>query len=265
MDILHFTTCQAPIAENFVQAVVEYVAQRLNISVQFVSDLPWPERMAQFDAGFIQVCWLCGVPYIWRADQPESQLELLAAPVPTAPRYQNRPVYFSEVVVRRDSAFSTWADLRGSHWAINERTSHSGYYVTRYHLALLAASEGFFGQVTESGAHQASLELILDGQIDASAIDSTVLDLWREQQPHLARHLRVIATLGPSPIPPWVINKNVAPEVRTALREALTHMHTQLRGQATLAQGQVARFVVVEDQNYDLIRHMVKVGERVTL
>ncbi len=265
MTVMRFTSCQAPIAEYFMQAVTDYVGQRLGLDTRLVNDINWPERARQFDTGQIDVCWLCGVPYVWRADQPAPTMELLAAPVMAAPRYQDCPIYFSDVVVRHDSAYQSLADLRGATWAINERASQSGYFITRYHLALLGERTGFFGRVIESGAHQASLELILNSQIDASAIDSTVLELLVERDPALRQQLRTVAVFGPSPIPPWVINTSVPPELRAALRDTLIQMHTDPTGQAILHSGQTARFAAVQDHDYDLIRQMLRLGQTVTL
>ena len=42
----------------------------------------------------------------------------------------------------------------------------------------------FFGRVIESGSHETSLQMILDGAIDGSAIDSTVLELETRAPPY---------------------------------------------------------------------------------
>ncbi len=265
MDTIHLTTCQAPVAEPFVQGVAAYVSNKLQLDLRFVADISWPERLHSFDAGAIQICWLCGVPYVWRADRPDTDIELLVAPVPAGPRYQNRPIYFSDVVVRADSPFHTLADLQGQRWAINERNSHSGYHVTRYHLARLNLQANFFGEVIESGAHQTSVQMILAGEVDGTAIDSTVLELLLERDPALRSQLRVIEVFGPSPVPPWVIKKSVTPELRATLREILTTMHHDSQGAAVLAAGQVGRFASVQDHDYDPIRHMLEVGQGVIL
>lgn len=265
IDIIHLTTCQAPIAEPFAQEVVAYIAGKLQLNLHFVADISWPERLRAFDAGEIQVCWLCGVPYVWRADEPQPQIELLAAPVPAGSRYQNRPIYFSDVVVRADSPFHTFSDLQGRRWAINERNSHSGYHVTRYHLAQLNLQENFFGRVIESGAHQNSVQMILAEEIDGTAIDSTVLELMVEREPTLRSQLRVIEVFGPSPVPPWVIKKSVTPELQATLRKVLTTMHEDSEGAAVLAVGQVCRFAEVQDRDYDPIRHMLRESQHVTL
>ena len=181
------------------------------------------------------------------------------------PRYQNRPIYFSDVVVRRDSHFRTFADLRGASWAYNERESHSGYNVVRYHLATHGEESAYFGDVVESGAHLTSLRMILERQVDASAIDSVVLGLESQRRPALRAAIRVIESLGPSPIPPLVVSRSLPPGIRNTLRESLLHMHEDTHGQTILANIRIVRFACVEDRDYDAIRSMTRAAERATL
>ncbi len=256
MAKLKFTSCQAPIAEPAFRAVVTYLADRLPCAVEYLGDLPWQDRMQGFDAGEIQVCWLCGLQYVWRVDVPSPPLELLAAPVMADARYGDRPVYFSDVLVRSDSRFHTFADLRGATFAYNEPTSHSGCNVMRYHLANLGERTGFFGRVIESGSHQASLQLLLAGSIDAAAVDTTVFQLASAQDPQLLHDLRSVASLGPSSMPPWVIRHETSPALRSRLRTLLTTMHADPAGQAALHQGPWSRFAAVTDIDYDPIRQM---------
>ncbi len=68
-------------------------------------------------------------------------IDLLAAPVMAAERYQGQPVYYSDIVVHHASRFQTFADLRNATWAYNEPHSHSGYHVVRFHLAQTGESE----------------------------------------------------------------------------------------------------------------------------
>lgn len=161
--------------EVFCQRVAPYLHSKLGIQTEYISGIHWQERERLFDAGEIHVLWLCGLPYVHKADLREREMELLAVPVPAGPRYQGRAIYFSDVIVRKQSPFQTFADLRGAVWAYNEPRSHSGYNVVRAYLAEQGEARGFFGGVVESGAHQASFDMIVDGGADASAIDSTVL------------------------------------------------------------------------------------------
>lgn len=261
MTFLTFTTCQAAIAEPMCADIVRYLASRLNIETRFIADIVWEMRERLLYAGQIDAGWICGAPYVRTTNEASAPIELLAAPVFAAPRYQDRPIYFSDVVVRCDSAYRNFADLRGARWAYNNYGSHSGHEVVRYHLARLGLNGDFFGQVIVSGAHQRSVEMILNEQADAAAIDSTVLETMFAHEPALAERLRVIAVLGPSSQPPWVIGRHVPAALRRALRAALIHMHKDAEGRIVLARHHLARFAPVTDSDYDGVREMLRIAD----
>lgn len=263
MDVLRLSSCQAPNADFLGHDLAGYIQQRLGIPTQFIADIAWQEREQRLDAAAIDICWICGLPYVRKADRPEPQIELLAAPVMAGTRYQNRPVYFSDVVVRRDSPFHTFSDLRGTAWAYNEPHSQSGHNITRYHLALLGETNGYFGRVVESGSHQTSLAMLLRGEIEASAIDSTVLETELMAAPELAGQIRIIDTLGPSPIPPWVVGKHVPAPLRQAVRELLVGMDEDGYGRTLLHRAHITRFTLVRDSDYDPIRDMEQLAKNV--
>jgi phosphonate transport system substrate-binding protein len=257
MDSLRITSCQAANADPWVAAVVAYLAERLGRPAEFVNQIAWEERDRLLDAGQVDAGWICGWPYVRKLARPDPNLELLAAPVMAAPRYRDRPIYFSDVVVRRDSPYTSFAGLRGAAWGYNEPGSQSGFNITRYHLAKLGETWAYFGRVVGTGAHQASLRELRAGRLDATAIDSTVLETELERDPALGAEIRIIGELGPSPMPPWVAVTSLPAELRQALRAALLEMHTQPAGREALAVGRLARFAAVTDRDYDEIRQMV--------
>lgn len=247
------------------KAVADYAGARLGLPVT-VSDLPaWAEREAAFDRGDIDVVWICGLPYVWKADRQGNDIELLAAPVIAGDRYRDQPIYFSEVLVRADSGYRRFEDLRGGRWGFNEPGSHSGYNIARHRLSGLDAPERFFGQTVMTGSHLASLSAILDGHIDASAIDSIVLELYLRDHPADTARFRSLETLGPSPIPPLVIRRSVPAELRAELRRLLLEMHLEAQGQAALAGGPVRRYAGVSDTDYDPIRQVDRLASTVAL
>lgn len=251
-------------SESFCQAVAFYIEERLRISTEYVTGIPWQQRERLFDRGEIQILWLCGLPYVHKADAIGSAIELLAVPVPRGKRYQGRPVYFSEIVVRRERHFRSFSDLRGGSWAYNEPRSHSGFNVVRSHLADFVERDAFFGASVESGAHTASLEMILSGRVDCAAIDSTVLEWLMTERRDLREQIHVIETLGPSPIPPWVVSKGVPVSLRRKVRALLLCMHKESLGKSILRGAGLSRFVEAEDRDYDPIRTMARKAEEVS-
>jgi phosphonate transport system substrate-binding protein len=255
---LRITSCMAENADSVCRRITDYVAERMSINAEFVNNIPWQERERLLDEKSIQVGWICGLPYVWKADQAEPVIELLAAPVMAGKRYRNQPTYFSDVVVRSESDFRTFADLRGASFAYNEPRSHSGFNIVRYHLATMGETWEYFGQAVESGAHQSSLRMILNHEADVSAIDSTVLETEIRRQPELKSAIRVIETLGPSPMPPWVILRELPRSLKESLRDLLFQMHRDSNGSRILIDGGIARFSPVDDHFYDAIRHMTQ-------
>jgi phosphonate transport system substrate-binding protein len=264
MTPIKISSIQSEIADHNCRLITRYLSEQLSVPIEFIDDVSWQDREKLFDRGEIHVCWMCSLPYIWKADQATSPVELLAAPVMQSARYQNQPVHFSDVVVHRGSKFRRFGDLRGASWAYNEPHSHSGYNITRYTLAKMGLENGFFGLVTASGSHMRSLELILEGQVDASAIDTTVLDLLLTKKPEIGEQIRVIDTWGPSPIPPWVILKNLDPDLRRSMRTLLLDMHRHLQGRKILDQGLIDHFTHIDDDYYDTVRDMHRVAASVS-
>ena len=212
------------------------------------------QSMRDFAAGKVDVGFLCGLPYVRLADSPASPVEPLAAPVLLGERYEQKPVYFSDVIVRSDSSFSSFDDLGGCTWAYNQRTSHSGYNVVCASLLERGNTLHYFGKMIESGSHQRSLEMVLEGEADAAAIDSHVLEVSLLQKGDLAPQLRVVAILGPSSIPPVVIAKRLDNDLKCRMREVLLTMHNDADGARGLHEGRIDHFVAVTDADYDDIR-----------
>lgn len=176
-------------------------------------------------------------------------------------RYGGRPIYFSDVVVGADSEAQSFEDLRGRSFAVNERSSHSGYAVVRDRLIAMGETHGFFGRVVESGAHVTSIAMVAKGEVDASAIDSHVLALELRDHPELREQLRMIDALGPATIQPVVAANHVAAEVREQVREAFLGMADDEGARSCLELGLIERFVLADASSYDDIRAEVDRAE----
>jgi phosphonate transport system substrate-binding protein len=176
-------------------------------------------------------------------------------------RYGGRPVYFSDVIVRRESDARSFADLRDRSFAYNETSSHSGYGIVRFVLVTMGETHGFFGRVVASGAHETSIGWVAGGEVESAAIDSQVLALELRDRPWLAKELRVIASLGPSTIQPVVAGAHLPRATRDGLRDAFLAMGRDPAARGFLDRGLVATFEAADAASYDDIRSMVEACE----
>ena len=257
MDRLRFGTFLAPSIMPVYQAVTDEVGRRLGIETELVVETDY-EACAQ-DKN--EVCFVCSLPYVEFERQGISPAVPLAAPVLEGDRYADRPIYYSDVIVHRDSPFSSFLDLRGRSWAYNEPLSHSGYGITRYHLVELGETHGFFGTVIEAGFHEESMRMVAAGEVDASAIDSQVLAVALRDDSSLARSLRIIDALGPSTIQPVAVSKRVPLDLRRRILSVLVSLHEDRDVRERLSLGLVKRFVPVGPSDYDDIRTMLEACE----
>jgi phosphonate transport system substrate-binding protein len=95
--------------------------------------------------------------------------------------------------------------------------------------------------------------------------DSTILEWALGQNPEIAEQMRVVATFGPSPMPPWVISGTVSVSLRSELCALLLSMHRDRSGRRILARASLDRFVEARDHDYDPIRIMARKAEQVSL
>jgi phosphonate transport system substrate-binding protein len=249
-------------AFGFYQQVVAYLATSTGLEATLDRD-PCPARQDHHvNQGKIHAVFTCGLPYVRKHDQTPSLLRLVAAPVMAAARYNDRPVYFSDIIVRSRSAFQTLPDLKGHLFAYNEVHSLSGYVAPSYFLLQQGLKRNFFGQLLRSGSHAVSMNWVATGRVAAAAIDSVVLEMELAQRPQLNAELRVIGSAGPMPMPPVAASSGLTETQLRQLRQALVEMHTRPEGQAVLRRGGVLRFANVTNRDYDPIRQIVATVEQ---
>jgi phosphonate transport system substrate-binding protein len=239
------------------EVVTEEVGRRLGLPTELVVETSY--ESCEKDQN--EVCFVCSLPYVTFERRGLDLAVPVAAPVLEGERYGGRPIYFSDVIVQRDSPFRSFLELRGRSWAYNEPLSHSGYGITRYHLVTLGETNGFFGKMVEAGFHREAIRMVARGEVDGSAIDSQVLSIELRDHSDLAEQVRVVEALGPSTIQPVAVSRRVPQDLREAIREALVTMAENSAVRERLSVALVERFVAVDAGSYDDIRMMVNACE----
>jgi len=240
------------------QAIADEVGASLGVETELVVESDYENCRNDVN----DVCFVCSLPYIHFEREGVAPAVPVAAPVLQGDRYAGRPIYFSDVIVHRDSEIQRFEDLRGRSWAYNEPLSQSGYGITRYHLVSMGETGGFFGEVIEAGFHETAIRMVRDREVDASAIDSQVLAVEMRDHPEIVDTLRVIDALGPSTIQPVAVSKRWEPDFREAIRDVLTDLHRRPGFGEILDHGMIERFVEVGPESYDDIRRMLETCER---
>lgn len=202
-----------------------------------------------FSRGEADVGFMCAPPFVRLRELDPPPVELLGAPVFQDVRTSGSPVYFSEVVVRREDPARSFGDLGQRSWAYNDACSLSGYYSLLDKLDQIGVDSRTL-DLRHSGSHLASIELLVQGQVDAAAIDSNVLEIQLQLFPELRRLLRVVESWGPFPIQPVVVRSDMDATIKDRLRTSLTTMNLDEDGDGPLSRFGLRRFVNVTDEHY---------------
>ncbi len=244
----------APNMFRFYSAVGAYLSRVLEIEIEIVQGLDDPLKDPLLREGRLDIAFICGLPFIRHYRVAPNQLKAIVAPVMQAKRYQNHPVYFSDIIVATDSSFTTLNDLTGKSWCYNDPGSNSGYYLLLHRLIEAGETSNFLGKGMQSGSHQRSIQLVCEGIVDYAAIDSTVLEQELRNLPALANNLRVIESIGPCPMPPIVVAQHLGATLIESVQLALLNPDTQLR--SLMDEAQIQRYVSVQSEDYQAIANI---------
>jgi len=241
--------------------IAGYLGEKLQHKVEFISGFSYATINAMLDSGMADIGFICGLPYVMKKDKPEPTINLLLAPVMKNQKYKDRPIYYSYVIVHKDSKFNQFSDLKGSRFVFNDEISNSGYNMPRAHLIDIGETSGFFGTVVRAGSHEESIRMVALGKADVSAVDSLVYDYDEIKNPEFVRQTKVIKILGPAGIPPVVVSSKTPVDLRQKIRDILLEMNNNPVGRRILNKVLIDRFTVVNDSNYDGIRQMKELAK----
>lgn len=212
---------------EFYQAVVQACSRSLSIEIRLEQGQD-PLEDSRFLGGQIDLAFICGLPFIRHHQRAPEQYQVLAAPVLQSPRYQNCPIYFSDVIVHANSEVYQFHELAGKTFGYNDRGSNSGYNLVQWHLLKNSYPADFLGPCLVTGSHQISIQWVVEHHMDWAAIDSTVLEQAFKQQPELTEQIRVIQVIGPSPMPPIVAASHLGSVWIEILKSVLLNPDSEL-------------------------------------
>ena len=143
--------------------------------------------------------------------------------------------YQSCIVVQEANPGRSLEDLKGSSFEFTDSLSLTGYIYPVSRLCGMGQKPGaFFSTIGFSHSHDRSLSMVAEGGVAAAAVDSSVLNVWKERHPEEAGRLRVLERSDPFPSPPIVVEDQLTAEEKEALRRAFLDLAASGEGKAIL-------------------------------
>lgn len=217
--------------------------------IDYDAPAPLSALWARDDLG---LAMMCGLPFSLRTPRPT----LVAAPLPSPARYGGRPVYFTDIVVRTDSAFETIEDTFGGIVGYTLADSMSGGVALRNHLAPFRAARGarlYRGAVGGLIHARGVIEALVEGRIDVGPLDSYYHDLLRRHEPALAQKVRIVDSTQAMPIPPLVATSALTDDALARIRHALQEATRSPELAAVTERLLLAGFVSPDPAGYEVL------------
>ncbi|MBI2933540.1 MAG: phosphate/phosphite/phosphonate ABC transporter substrate-binding protein [Planctomycetes bacterium] len=214
-----------------------YLSVRLQHPVLLVQRKTYGEVNELLRQGNVHVGIICTGAYL-RMQGGADSLEAVAVPV-----YSGGMVYYSLIVVRKESGTSSMEDLRGRRFAFTDPLSLTGF---AYPSALLTDlgydPRTFFSAQIFTHSHDGSLRSVLDGTMDGAAVDSLVYDFEVQRDPSIGERLRIVHRSPPLGISPVVLAPGLDPKLRDAIKTTLLDMNKDAEGRRALEHLGIQRF-----------------------
>lgn len=149
----------------------------------------------------------------------------IAAPIPRSDWAAGRPVYRSDLIVRRDAPYRTLADTFGARAGWTVAHSQSGFNAFRHHLLAYRTPERptLYAQMTGNLVTARNiLDGVREGRIDVGPLDAYWHMLIARHAPHLTADVRVLTSTQLAPMPAFVASATAAADTVARLRAAFT-------------------------------------------
>jgi ABC-type phosphate/phosphonate transport system substrate-binding protein len=207
-------------------ALLTHVGEDAGLALAYVTHPPPADLEELWRRPDLGAAFMCGYPLALE----RHPVVPIAAPIPSLPWAEGRPLYRSDFVVREDSGFATLADTFGGRLGWTVEHSHSGYNAIRHHLSAYRTPDRprlYGASVGPLVTPRRVVEAVLAGEIDVGPVDSYALALMRKHVPDLVAGLRVVDSTELAPIPAIVAAAGTSAETVRQLREAFAGVADQ--------------------------------------
>lgn len=259
-DKLRFITYLSPgVPVQVFEIIMQYLEEVTGKQSYLIHESRWsgpPLDRDPFTNDDVDIGFVCSAAFLRLVEEKRSVELCKAAPVHYHPNGEQKPIYFSDVIVHADTKqndkFKVFEDLKGYSFAFNDPLSLSGVLVVLGELKKRGYNSTFFGNQMRSGSHRNSIKMVLDRKADVAAIDSNALQYYLLEHPEFKDSIRVLTSFGPMPIYPVVFNSRLPAELKKQITDALLDLHNKPEWFGKLRDFRIQKFAPVDMSFYNM-------------
>ncbi|CAH0129983.1 MULTISPECIES: phosphate/phosphite/phosphonate ABC transporter substrate-binding protein [Roseomonadaceae] len=232
------------------QPLRTHLMQALGRDVQVVVTTDYSSMIEAMRFGRIEIAYFGPFSYVLAKSRAEG-IEPFAVGVE-----RGSPTYRSIIIATADGPVKKLEDVRGHPMAFGDQASTSSHLVPR---ATILRRTGLVGErdfrVVHVGTHDAVARTVQSGRAPVGALSELIFHSLLARNVIQRERLVDVAFSDPIPNYPMVMQGNLAPELKQAIRNAFLN----LRDGELLRNFRVEGFAATDDAAYDVLRETARI------
>ena len=193
-------------------ALITYLSDELEVPCRLVPANSYEQLVEFFHNGDVDLAYLGGATLIQVLDRDNG--------VPLVSRDVDA-MFSSFYLIRQDSGIDSFAELEGKTFSFGSKLSTSGHYMPRIFMEQdNIVPEDFFGDITYSGAHDATALAVQHGKVFAGVASAEIVEEMLEDGRLDDSAIQVIRESRPYVNYAWTIQPNFDEETRKRISRA---------------------------------------------
>lgn len=238
----------ATIIQN-AQPFKAYLERELKKDIELVVTTDYSSMIEAMRFGRIEIAYFGPFSYVL-AKSRAPEIEPFAVGIE-----RGAPTYNSVVLAQVGGPVAALADIRGKDFGYGDQASTSSHLVPRALLLKNGLEAGKDYRPVHLGTHDGVARAVQNGQVPAGAISKAIFEVLLERKTVDGDKIKVIAISDPIPNYPMVMQGNLAPQLKGAIRGAFL----RLKDAEILKSFRVQGFAATDDKAYDVLRETAKI------
>jgi len=232
------------------QPLKTYLEQKFKKEVEIMVTTDYSSMIEAMRFGRIEVAYFGPFSYVL-AKSKAPGIEPFAVGVE-----RGSPTYQSVLIATAGGPVKTLQDIKGKPFGFGDQASTSSHLAPRAHLLKKAQLDGEKDyRPVHLGTHDAVARAVQTGQVPAGALSKPILDNLISRGLVDGSKLVQLDLSAPIPNYPIVLQGDLKPELKQAIRDAFLTM----KDQEVLKSFRVQAFAATDDRAYDVLRETAAV------
>ena len=225
--------------------LTKYLERTVGMKVDFVPVNDYPAAVEALVNKQVELVWFGGFTYV------QAQIRSGGKIIPIAQREEGTS-FRSVFITQTNSGIKRLADLKGKQVSFGSPSSTSGHAMPRSFLLDAGIDpEKDFKRVAYSGAHDATIAAVVNGRVDAAALDITVWRKFVSENKVDTTKVDVFFTSPPFYNYNWSVHADMPAPLREKITAALLNLNmNNPEGKEILTLNRATKYIPTKPENY---------------